>query len=130
MLLPYFELLIPILGILLPVVICWIIFYFIGKNEDRKHNTLRELVKSGQQITPEVLEGLTASNKRNPVAYNDIRRGAIILGVGLGLAFLGYFGLAKMKVFGVGAFIAIIGLAFLLYGVFTENSQKLIDKSK
>jgi len=117
----YFELLIPIVAICSPAIVIAIILYFNARSNEAKQQTLRELIKSGQEISPETIKEL--SGFKNRVPTSDIRRGAIVTGVGLGLLFLGYFGLDNTKVFGAGGLVAFIGLGFLIYGLMTENNN-------
>ena len=120
MLLHYFEILIPLFGITLPAIICWIIFNFLSKGESRKHETLRELIKSGQQISPEIIKGLSGHNDQTK--SDDIRKGAILIGVGSGLIFFGYIGIDTVEVAGVGGFLAALGLALLSYGLVNKKT--------
>ncbi|HHZ84317.1 MAG TPA: DUF202 domain-containing protein, partial [Gammaproteobacteria bacterium] len=55
------DILIPIFGIVAvfgtPVLIVWIIHYFESRSEKQFHQTLQELIKSGQELSPDILAG-------------------------------------------------------------------------
>ena len=48
------DILIPIFGIVgvfgMPVFIIWIVYYFSSRSEKQFHQTLQELIKSGQEL--------------------------------------------------------------------------------
>ena len=54
---------------------------------------------------------------------NDVRSGLILIGVGIGLALFGHFGLGVQVVFGVGLLVLSIGVGMLAYGVYSKNKK-------
>jgi len=92
---------IPILGILMPVLLVWVIFAYNTKSEKNKYETIIEVsknIKDSDEIK-EILESLTERKKSS----TDLRRtGLVTIFVGIGLAALDYFGLHTDVVLGVG----------------------------
>ena len=126
------DILIPIFGIVgvfgTPVFIIWIVYYFSGKSEKRFHKTLQELIKSGQEISPDVLVGIPGYKNENG-ERNDIRTGTITAGVGIGIALFGHIGVGEEVLIGIGLSVFSIGLGFLGYGIYNRNKE-VDDTSK
>lgn len=55
------ELLVPLFAIVgvfgMPVFIVWIVHRYKGKGEQAFHDTVQELIKSGQELSPDVIAG-------------------------------------------------------------------------
>ena len=117
------DILIPLFGIVgvfgMPVFIVWVVSYFSGKREERFQQTLQELIKSGQELSPELLQSIPGYKKENG-ERNDIRTGTITTGVGIGIALFGQFGVDPDLV-GIGLLVFSIGLAFLAYGYLQQR---------
>ncbi len=126
------EILIPIFGIVgvfgMPVFIIWVVSYFSGKREERFHQTLQELIKSGQELTPELLQDLPGYKKEENGERNDIRSGTIAAAVGIGIALFGYIGVEEEALIGIGLLVFSIGLGILVYGIYSRN-KKVYDSS-
>ena len=122
-------LLIPLFGIVgvfgMPVFIIWIIFYFAGKREKQFHQSLQELIKSGQELSPELLQSLPGYKHEHQRKRNDIRTGTITAGAGIGLTLFGLVGVGEGDLIGVGLFVFSIGLGFLAFGIY--NKDKKVD---
>ena len=116
------ELLIPIVAIVMPLGIVIAIFYFDTKNKDKFHSTLQKLIESGQEVTPELLQSIPGYKKENG-KRNDIRTGTITTGVGIGIAIFGQFGVAETALVGIGLLVSSIGLAFLAYGIYNKDKK-------
>ena len=118
--------LIPIFGIVgvfgMPVFIILIVFYFESKNKEKFHTTLQELIASGQEVSPELLQSIPGYKKENG-ERNDIRTGTITTGVGIGIAIFGQFGVAETALVGIGLLVSSIGLAFLAYGIYNKDKK-------
>jgi len=88
-------------------------FYFRYRTRQNIQTTIRAAIEQGQQLTPEVLEGLTDSLSSK---FGDLRRGVISLFIGLGIF---AFGLllgeeeAKAPLTAIAAFPVLIGIAYL-----------------
>jgi hypothetical protein len=126
------DILIPLFGIVgvfgMPVFIVWVVSYFSGKREERFHQTLQELIQSGQELTPELLEGLPGYKKEENGERNDIRSGIITASVGIGIALFGYIGVEEEALIGIGLLVFSIGLGILVYGIYSRN-KKVDDSS-
>ena len=125
------DILIPIFGILgvfgMPVFIVWIVYYFSSRSEKQFHQTLQELIKSGQELSPDILAGIPGYKKGNG-QRNDIRTGTITAGVGIGIALFGGIGVEEEALIGIGLLVFSIGLGILGYGVYNRN-KKVDDNS-
>ena len=125
------DILIPIVGIVgvfgMPVFIIWIVYYFSSRSEKQFHQTLQELIKSGQELSPDILAGIPGYKKGNG-ERNDIRTGTITAGVGIGIALFGGIGVEEEALIGIGLLVFSIGLGILGYGVYNRN-KKVDDNS-
>ena len=125
------DILIPIFGILgvfgMPVFIVWIVYYFSSRSEKQFHQTLQELIKSRQELSPDILAGIPGYKKGNG-ERNDIRTGTITAGVGIGIALFGGIGVEEDALIGIGLWVFSIGLGILSYGVYNRN-KKVDDNS-
>ena len=122
------DLLIPVLAIVmafgLPALIVHI-YYKYERNRDRLfHESLQVLINSGQQIAPELLRGIPGYKEVS--ARNDLRRGILTLGFGLGVACLGYVGFGRHGDFivGLGLCFALFGLAIGGFGFYQKSAQQ------
>ncbi len=89
--------------------------------------TMRAAIQSGQELSPEVLAGLTAALQ--PSRSADLRRG--VVGLGLSLAFVGLaFAVgepdATGPLLGLAAFPFFIGLAYLAIWRLNPNSSQAL----
>ena len=98
-------------------------FYFRYRTRQTVQATVRTAIEQGQQLTPEVLEGLTDSlNSRNA----DLRRGIISVAIGLGLlVFAQAIGEPDVvgPLMGISAFPLLIGAAYLGLWYFLKRKQ-------
>ncbi len=126
------DILIPIFGIVgvfgMPVFIVWIVHYFESRSEKKFHQTLQELIKSGQELSPDILQSIPGYKKEKNGERNDIRSGTITAGVGIGIVLFGQFGVAETPLVGVGLLVLSIGLGFLAYGIYNKD-KKVNDAS-
>lgn len=98
-------------------------FYFRYRTRQAVQQTVRAAIEQGQQLTPEVLEGLTDSlNSRN----GDLRRGIISLTIGIAVF---AFGMllgeedATAPLTAIAAFPFLIGIAYLGLWFFLKRKQ-------
>ena len=121
------SILIPALGILMPIFIVGIIFAYQYGIDKNKYNTIIEVsknIKDGEQIQ-ELLESL-AERKKSPI---DLRRtGLVTIFVGVGLSALDYFGLGSDIVFGVGLLVMFIGIGQMFAGYIYPNQPDEINR--
>ncbi|MEY3007010.1 MAG: hypothetical protein RI942_1352 [Pseudomonadota bacterium] len=122
------ELLIPIFGIIgvfgMPAVIVWVALHFNNRKKEQYHETLRKLIDSGQELSPELLKSIPGYAEEE-TKVNDIKTGAILSGIGIGVALIGYVGLGSKVVLSGGLLVLALGLAFLIYGIYdkTQNAD-------
>ncbi|MFI4933403.1 MAG: DUF6249 domain-containing protein [Caulobacterales bacterium] len=115
--------------------------YLRSRDRQRLHDTIRAAYEKGQPVPPEVIAALTRNSSNDDVpssnADKDLRRGLVLLAVGLGMAGLGagfYFGISMASdiggavvggiIAGVGAIPGFIGLAFLLLWLVNRKAPK------
>ena len=120
------ALLIPILGILLPVFIVLIVFVYESKQKKYKYDALIEVSKNVKDS--EEISNLLKSFKENK-SNKDLRRtGLVTLFTGIGLAALGKFGLNLDILFGVGLLVMFIGLGQMIAGyVYPNQPDEITD---
>ena len=120
------AILIPILGILLPVLIILIVFVNESKQKKYKYDALIEVSKNVKDS--EEISNLLKSFKENK-SNKDLRRtGLVTLFTGIGLAALGKFGLSLDILFGVGLLVMFIGLGQMIAGyVYPNQPDEITD---
>lgn len=137
------PLLVPILGILAGPLVVFLWFRHSARQQEETQKTLRAMIESGQQITPEVLERLNGPDKASrPVnrREKDLRWGVILSAIALGFALFGVlddgFGPGAsldevMRKLGIASIFLVIGLARLAlwkYGPRDEGQDKAAGK--
>ena len=120
------ALLIPIMGILLPVFIVLIVFVYESKQKKYKYDALIEVSKNVKDS--EEISNLLKSFKEKK-SNKDLRRtGLVTLFTGIGLAALGEFGLSLDILFGVGLLVMFIGLGQMIAGyVYPNQPDEITD---
>lgn len=93
--------------------------YFRSLERQRMADTVRLAIEKGQPLPPEVIGALTTTDDRPPRSpAGDLRRGLILVGVGLGMAVAGLTGLGEGHIntglAGAGAIPGFIGLAYIV----------------
>ena len=120
--------------VLVVVVPLWLKSHYASQDRARLHETVRLMVEKGQPVSSEMLESLN-STPSVPAAQRsgsaaDVRRGVILMMVGLGLVGLGAaFGpvsdwYAFGPIAGAGAFPGFIGLGFVIIGLLNRSKPK------
>ena len=116
------EGLLAVIGIFgMPVFIVFIYFYFANKSKEQFHTTLQKLIESGQELSPELLQSIPGYKEENG-ERNDIRRGTITSGLGIGIAFFGLI-ISVTELVGIGTLVLSIGLGILAYGIYNKNKK-------
>jgi hypothetical protein len=122
------ESLIPIFGVLMPVLLIWVIFYYNTESDKNKYNTIIEVsknIKDSEEIK-EILESLAERKKTS----TDLRKtGLVTIFIGIGLVALDYFGLGTNIVFGVGLLVMFIGIGQMVAGYVYPNQPYEINKA-
>lgn len=88
-----------------------IVFYAVHRDNRLRHETIRMALEKGQPLPPELLDPV----KQHDPIMRDLRRGLILLGVGLGVGlFLAFSPVAGAhRQWAVGFVPGIMGLAYL-----------------
>ena len=121
------ELLIPIAGMIMPVLILLVIFFFNNRGQKDKYDAMIEISKNIEDPSEikDLLENLQ-EEKKQPIDYR--RSGVISLFVGLGLFLFGTvssIGILK----GVGLLVAAIGVGSIIAGYLYPNESAEITKA-
>ena len=120
------ALLIPILGILLPVLIILIVFVYESKQKKYTYDDLIQVSKNVKDH--EEISDLLNSFKDTKKSNKDLRRtGLVTLFTGIGLAAMGKFGLKIDILFGVGLLVMFIGLGQIIAGYVYPNQPDEIS---
>jgi hypothetical protein len=118
--------LVPIFAIVsvfgMPLFIVWISLYFNNKKKEQFHASLQKLIESGQELSPELLQSIPGYVEEDKKA-SDIKTGAILIGIGVGVVLLGYFGLHSAVVWASGLLVMSLGVALLSVGIYTEKKN-------
>lgn len=114
-----------VIGASIPIFICIMIAaivilprYFQSQERQKMAETLRAAIEKGQPLPTEVVDAISSGVKAPPSPQRDLRTGIIWLGVGVGLAAMGWAlnfedPEATLPMLGISAFPVFIGLAFL-----------------
>lgn len=117
------ESLVPVVLFLTIGLVVSLNFYFRFRTRQAIQATVRTAIEQGQQLTPEVLEGLSDSlNSKN----GDLRRGVISLFLGLGvLVFSLLLGEeeAEGPLMAISAFPILLGAAYLGLWFFLKRNR-------
>ena len=119
------SLAIPIVGILFPVLIIFVIFYFDNKSKKEKYDAMIEISKNLKDPSDikELLEDF--KEKKQPIDYR--RSGVLTLFVGVGLFLFGDFFIDILK--GIGLLVGAIGVGQLIAGYLYPNESAEITKA-
>ena len=119
------SLAIPIVGILFPVLMIYVILYFDNKSKKEKYDAMIEISKNLKDPSEikEFLEDF--KEKKQPIDYR--RSGVLTLFVGIGLFFFGLFSIGFLK--GVGFLIGAIGVGQIIAGYLYPNESAEITKA-
>ena len=104
-----------ILFIAIAIVLC-VYFYLRHRTSQSIQETVRAAIEQGQQLTPEILERLGQAPLRAKSANADLRRGVILITVGLGIAAFGALlggGIPPELLYAIGSVPFLIGIAYL-----------------
>ena len=119
------SLAIPIVGILFPVLIIFVIFYFDNKSKKEKYDAMIEISKNLKEPSDikELLEDF--KEKKQPIDYR--RSGVLTLFAGIGLFLFGFFFINLLK--GIGLLVLAIGVGQIIAGYLYPNDSAEITKA-
>jgi hypothetical protein len=120
------SLAIPIFGILLPVMIIFVVFYFDNKSKKEKYDAMIEISKNLKEPSDikELLEDFK-EQKKQPIDYR--RSGVLTLFAGIGLFLFGIFFINLLK--GIGLLVGAIGVGQIIAGYLYPNDSAEITKA-
>jgi len=120
------SLAIPIFGILLPVMIIFVVFYFDNKSKKEKYDAMIEISKNFKDPLDikELLEDFK-EQKKQPIDYR--RSGVLTLFAGIGLFLFGVFFINLLK--GIGLLVGAIGVGQIIAGYLYPNESAEITKA-
>ena len=122
------SLLIPIFGILLPVLIIFVVFFYESKNKKNKYNALIEISKNMKDS--DEVKDLLNSFRQGKKSNTDYREtGLVTIFTGVGLAAFDYYGLKTDIVFGVGLLVMFIGVGQMIAGYVYPNQADEINNA-
>ena len=114
--------LIPILGILIPIIIPVSVFIWLYLESKDKNKTILEISKNIDDPSKvEDLINMLDERKKEPIDYR--RTGVVTLFTGVGLFLFGVFFLGSVLK-GVGALVAAIGLGQIIAGYLYPNTSE------
>ena len=116
------ELLIPLFGISVGVIVPLAVFYWLYHENKNKNETIIEVSKNLDD--PSKLEdmlGMLDERKKEPIDYR--RGGVITVFVGIGICLLGYTAMGSFFV-GVGYLVGAIGIGTLVAGYLYPNTSE------
>jgi hypothetical protein len=106
----------------MPAVIVWTALHFNNKKKEQFHTSLQKLIASGQELTPELMQSIPGYQEEKP-KDSDVKGGAVLIGIGIGIVLLGYFGMHNSVVWGSGLLVACLGLGLLGAGIYSERDS-------
>ena len=107
-------------AILMPVLLLWVIFYYVTKGDKAKYDAMIEISKNleNESDIKDLLESFKEEKK--PIDYK--RNGAIVIFVGLGLFLFGIISsISILK--GIGSLVGTIGIGTLIAGYLYPNDS-------
>ena len=116
------ELLIPLFGISVGIIVPLAVFYWLYHENKNKNETIIEISKNLDD--PSKLEdmlGMLDERKKEPIDYR--RGGVITFFVGIGICLLGYSAMGSFFV-GVGYLVGAIGIGTLVAGYLYPNTSE------
>ena len=115
------EILIPLFGISVGIIVPLAVFYWQYHETKQKNETIIEISKNIDDPSKlEDLLGMLDERKKEPIDYR--RTGVVTLFTGVGLFLFGVFFLGSILK-GVGELVAAIGLAATAVSVFANNNS-------
>ena len=109
---------VPIVMFIAIAVVMCVYYYMRHRTGEAVQKTVQTAIEQGQELTPEILERLGQTPKRKPADLRmaDLRRGVVLISVGLGIAAFGALvgeEDAMRPLLAIGALPLLIGVAYL-----------------
>ena len=108
----FVDAMVPIFAIFavfgMPAVIVWTALHFNNKKKEQFHTSLQKLIASGQELTPELMQSIPGYQEEES-KDSGVKGGAVLIGIGIGIVLLGYFGMHNSIVWGSGLLVACLG---------------------
>jgi len=107
-------------AILMPVLLLWVIFYYVTKGDKAKYDAMVEISKNleNESDIKDLLDSFKEEKK--PIDYK--RNGAILIFVGLGLFLFGIVSSINILK-GIGSLVGTIGIGTLIAGYLYPNDS-------
>jgi hypothetical protein len=107
-------------AILMPVLLLWVIFYYVTKGDKAKYDAMVEISKNleNESDIKDLLDSFKEEKK--PIDYK--RNGAIVIFVGLGLFIFGIVSSINILK-GIGSLVGTIGIGTLIAGYLYPNDS-------
>ena len=116
------ELLIPLFGISVGIIVPLAVFYWLYHENKNKNETIIEISKNLDDPSQlEDLLGMLDERKKEPIDYR--RGGVITIFVGIGICLLGYVAMGSFFV-GVGYLVGAIGIGTMVAGYLYPNTSE------
>lgn len=122
------HLIIPVLGLLIPIAA--IVAHYLGKAyaERQRHQTIREFARAGQPVPPELLaepqdDGWQRAQQSQANPNRILLPGVVNVGLGLGLIGLFVVMSPGSWLWGIGLVPLCLGLALLMLWAFMRKQQ-------
>jgi len=118
----FFDNLIPICGILMPIVIVWLVLDSSRKKEKARTELIKQMIDKGEdpsQILP-LLDKSKKEVEKSPTKH--FKSGITLLSVGAGLVVVDL--ISSWGTLGIGAFIGIIGLGEIAVAWYLRKYSK------
>ena len=124
------ALMIPIVSIIMPLLlvigVVALVTYYRFRRRREVQETIRLAIEKGQELPAEFLETIS-SPKEQPKKDQDLRRGIVLIAVGVGIAAFGFLvgeENAMRPLLGIGSIPFLIGLAFTALWVLRTRHDK------
>ena len=117
------EEMIPIVMFIVIGVVIGLSFYFRHKTRQELQMTVRVAIDKGQELTPEVLEGLADSLNSK---FGDLRRGVISIAIGIALLVFGFLlgeEEAERPLMAISVFPFLIGIVYVGLWYFIKRKE-------
>ena len=122
------EILIPLAGISVGIIVPLAVFYWLYHETKHKNETVLEISKTlDDPIKLERLLGIFDERKKEPIDYR--RGGVITIFVGIGICLLGYAAMGSFFV-GIGYLVGAIGIGTMVAWISLSKYERRTNKCR